>query len=232
MGQAGDHWGEQCALGAWRRRSTTLAWRAFATACALSLAACGVGGSGKAGSETRTVPEFTEIEVSGALELRLGLQKPQSVVLGGDDNLLPLVTTDVTGKRLVIGSKQSLRPELDLVATVAAEDVSLVRCSGACKVTVTDLKNERFTLEVSGAGSLDASGETKELRIDVSGAGSVAAEKLAASSVTVRTSGAGDVAVGKADKLDVEISGAGSVSYQGDPAITKKISGAGSLTRK
>jgi hypothetical protein len=205
---------------------------ALGVAACFGLTACGVRGSGKAAVETRQVAEFTEVEASGVLHLKLGLQKPRAVALSGDDNLLPLLTTDVSGGRLVIGSKQPLNPKLDLVATVSAPDVTLVRCSGACEVEVTDVKNEKLTLELSGAGSISANGTTKNLVVDVSGAGRATAETLRASNVTARLSGAGEIKVGPADKLDATVSGAGAVTFDGNPAVTQHVSGAGSVKHK
>jgi hypothetical protein len=206
--------------------------RPLGVATLLALTACAVRGSGTAATQTRQVGEFTEIEASGVIHLRLSLQKPRTLELSGDDNLLPLVATEVVGKRLVIGNRQNLSPKLDLVATVSAPDVTLVRCSGACEIEVSDVKNDKLALELSGAGSISAGGETKELTLDVSGAGKATTEQLRAGTITVRLSGAGDVRVGPADKLDADVSGAGAVIYDGSPNVTKHVSGAGSVKHK
>jgi hypothetical protein len=227
VGESGRSWARASFLPVARRLARPLAVGAL-----LALTACGVRGSGTAATQTRQVGEFTEIEASGVIHLRLGLQEPRALQLSGDDNLLPLVTTEVSGKRLVIGNKQDLSPKLDLVATVSAPDVTLVRCSGACEVEVSNVKNDKLALELSGAGSISASGETKELAIDVSGAGKATVEQLRASTITVRLSGAGDVRVGPADKLDADVSGAGAVIYDGNPTVTKHVSGAGNVSHK
>ena len=107
-------------------------------ACALATGCTGVPGSGKAASDKREVGEFNEIDVSGVIQLEVVAHKARSVELSGDDNLLPLVRTELQGKRLVIDSKQELRPKLDLVAKVTAEDIALLRCSGACEIRARD----------------------------------------------------------------------------------------------
>ncbi|MBW2454978.1 MAG: DUF2807 domain-containing protein [Deltaproteobacteria bacterium] len=196
------------------------------------LACTGVPGSGTAASDTRTVGAFTEVEVHGVIELELELGSPHSVELTGDDNLLPLVEAVVQGNRLVIRSTKSMRPELPLVAKVTAPDVSLARGSGATKLRIAGVDNTALTVELSGAGKGEVAGKTETFTVDLSGAGTIDAAKLTVKSVKVDVSGAGRVSVAEPDELTVDISGAGTVRYGGSPKITKNISGAGKLDKR
>jgi len=207
--------------------------RLACVAACLALAGCGgVRGSGKAASETRSVGTFSELEASSVMHVELRQQAQSSLELSGDDNLLPLVTSEVSGKRLLLGTKQSVSPKLDLLAKASAARIELLRCSGACRITASDVDSDRLVLELSGAGEIRAAGKAGELRIDVSGAGETNAEALAAPSVWVKVSGAGRVTLGSPQQLDVEISGTGSVSYAGEPKISQRISGVGQLRKR
>lgn len=197
------------------------------------IAACGgEKGSGTITTETRSVSGFTEVEVQGVIHLDLRLGSSHAVALTGDDNLLPLVETEVVGDKLIIKSKRSINPSKPLVAKVEAPNVTLVEGSGAADLTVSNVDNEELALELSGAGKMKAVGKTGKLRVRVSGAGSADAQKMAADDIVVDVSGAATVEVGSPKTLAVEISGAGSVRYSGDPAIEKQISGAGSVEKR
>ena len=57
----------------------------------------GVAGSGKRQKEKRGVGSFTSISTEGAFDVEVVCQKPQSLEIEGDDNVLPLVTTASAG---------------------------------------------------------------------------------------------------------------------------------------
>ena len=68
------------------------------------LTACGVRGSGVRKTEKRDLPAFTSIETNGAFEVEVTCQKPASFEIEADDNLLPLVETEVKGGVLRVTS--------------------------------------------------------------------------------------------------------------------------------
>src|SRR2546430_17296206 len=55
----------------------------------------GVHGSGVRKIEKRDLPAFNAIETSGAFEVNVDCQKPASFEIEADDNILPLVETEV-----------------------------------------------------------------------------------------------------------------------------------------
>jgi len=211
----------------------TLLWTIVLVAVALTGLACtGVAGSGTVKSESRSVGGFTEVEVHGVIELQLDVGSAHSVELSGDDNLLPLVETVVEGDRLIIRSTKSMRPKQPLVAKVTAPDVTEVEGSGASKLRITGVDNAALTVKLSGAGTGEVAGKTEAFTADLSGAGTIDAEKLATKSVTVDVSGAGKIDLAEPDELKVDISGAGTVRYGGKPKISQSISGAGKLVKR
>ncbi len=189
-------------------------------------------GSGTAAEDTRSVSEFDEVVVSGAVQLELSLGKKPALKLSGDDNLLPLIETKVEGSKLTISSKKSLSPKLPLRIELSAKNVKRVALNGAGKITVEGVDNDALAVELSGAGDVLLKGKTKQLKLSFSGAGKADAKGLAADSVSVSISGAGSVEVGEPKDLDVKISGAGKVRYGGSPKITQKISGTGKLVKR
>src|SRR5438045_8315632 len=59
-------------------------------------------GSGVAKTETRTVADFTDLEVSSAVHVELAVGAATTVVVTADDNILPHVVTEVASGKLKI----------------------------------------------------------------------------------------------------------------------------------
>lgn len=205
-------------------RLSLLAW--------VVLAACAgneVRGSGRAVTETRTVPEFASLDVSGAYRVEITVGTPQSVELSGDDNLLPLIRTELKDGALVVDSKENLNPAGELVLRVRVADIRRVESSGSSKITVRGVKNERLFLDLSGSAKVEAEGQTGRLDVSISGSADVDTQALQAEMVYVNISGSAAAKVAAAKSLDASISGSGSVRYKGAPEVKKRVSGSGSI---
>jgi hypothetical protein len=190
-------------------------------------------GSGVMKVEKRTVPSFTSLSVSGAYDIEIVVQKDQNVELEGDDNLLPLISTDVRGGVLEVSNSQSLSTRNNLRLRIAVPSLEGISSSGASDIVISSVKSDGFDIDISGAGSLKVSGETKALGIKLSGAGDVDAKDLHAQTVNVKSSGSATADVYATEELRADVSGAGSVNYYGDPKSVKEdTSGAGSVTRR
>ncbi len=190
-------------------------------------------GNGKPKTEPRQVAAFSKIELSGAFHADITAGAPQAVEISGDDNLVPLVTTEVKGDLLQLGTTKPVRPKLDLVAKLATPTLAAVSMSGASQLELRGISGDAFDLDVSGAAQGMAAGATHKLSIHVSGAAEIDASALAAEDVTVVVSGSGDLDVSATGVLDVSISGSGRVRYHGAPRELKKsISGSGTVEQK
>ncbi len=196
------------------------------------LVGCGERGNGTVATQARPASAFTEVAVHGAMELQLSVGDAYTIQLEGDSNLLPLINTDISDERLDIRVRTTVSPKLPLVAKVTAPSFDYVEGAGATDIHLSGVDSESLKLVLSGAGEMTVAGKATSLDVDVSGAGSIDAQKLVASNVEVDVSGAGSVDLGAPKKLDVDISGAGSVTHDGEPDIEKRISGAGSVRKR
>src|SRR5437764_9036423 len=100
-------------------------------ALVLVLAGCNVGftgitGSGTAKSEVRPAAGATEVAVSGALSVDIGPGAEAKVEISGDDNLVSLITSDVSSGRLEITTRKSLRSKVPLVIRVSLPKLTAV----------------------------------------------------------------------------------------------------------
>lgn len=195
----------------------------------VSMTACTPAFGGITKSETRSLPSFSKISVSGALAVKLEPADAPSVVVTADQDVLSRVVTEVRGGTLYL-SAEELRSHDGITLHVRAPSVEEVELSGATTLEALNLRGDALRISGSGASRIELAGETRALELDLSGASKVDAEKLVADEVRVEVSGASKVEVHAVKTLGVSISGAAKVRYAGTPQILeKRISGVGSL---
>jgi hypothetical protein len=192
----------------------------------------GVRGSGVRKTEQRDLPAFNGIETSGAFEVEASCQKPASVEIEADDNILPLVQTDVRGGVLYVSTTKSYSSSGGIKLRITVPDLASIKSTGAGKFNVSGVNNDKFEIRSTGAATVVAAGQSKSVKISSTGAGKIDAHDLRASDADVSVTGAAGVDVYATDELDVTVSGAGRVTYTGNPKVNKKVSGAGQVIKK
>jgi len=192
-----------------------------------------VSGSGKVATDKRDVTGFTSVDVSGVFQVEIVSGKDYSVEVQADDNILPLIETNVSGSTLQIDLKDKASTRSDMVVRITAPNIERVETTGASKVTASGIKNDSFSINTTGASKVYLTGETANLDIDVTGASMVDAEQLNAAIVNIQASGASKINVNVSGELHSEASGASRIVYSGDPkTIDNHQSGASSISKK
>jgi hypothetical protein len=193
----------------------------------------GVQGSGVRKVEKRELGAFKSIETTGAFEILVACQQAPSFEIEGDDNLLPLVRTEVRGGVLHIFNQSNYRTAKGITVRIGVPDLEGILTTGAGDIRITNVKNDKLVVSSKGAARIEASGQTKFASITSTGAGQIDANKLHAESATVTVTGAGHVNVYATRRLDATVSGVGQITYDGDPAeVNRKVSGIGSINKK
>lgn len=235
------------------RRSLLLA-AVFAT----TVAHAAVTGSGTAARETRAPGDFQAIELRGDIDLVVRQSGRTALEVQADDNLLPLVETEVIdgrhGRTLRIGWRrgESVRSRSNPVVTVDVAQLRALASSGSGDVRIDALTTPLFSLalagsgdaklarlatdelsvSIAGSGDVSASGRTKRLALSIAGSGDVAAQDLAAEEVKVSVAGSGDARVHAERQLTVAIAGSGDVVYSGAAAVKSSVAGSGSVRKR
>ena len=93
------------------------------------------------------------------------------------------------------------------------------------------MKAPRISAEVSGASNITLAGETKDLRLEGSGASHFKCMDLLTENTKVGISGASSAEVFASVKLEVEASGASGVKYRGPASVSQDVSGASSVKK-
>ena len=190
-------------------------------------------GSGNTASEKRDVADFQAIDVGGVFQVEITAQKDFDVEIEADDNLLPLIKTEVRGGVLRLETEKSISSKNPIRVRISAPDIQNLEVSGASKVSIANLSNENLEIDSSGASKVTVAGETANLIVDVSGASKIDAENLQTENASIEASGASAVSVYATNELKADASGASSIVYQGSPKnFSNKTSGASSVRQK
>jgi carbon monoxide dehydrogenase subunit G len=192
-----------------------------------------VQGSGNRKTETRELASFKAIDSEGAVDFDVTCQKPVSFSIEADDNILPLIQTDVRDGVLYLRTEKGYNSRAGIAVRITVPNLESIKAAGAGKFHISDLKNDKFTVQTTGATALTALGETKSVEIRNSGAGKIDTNSLHAQKATVDISGAASVDVNATEQLDASVSGVGRVSYSGNPkTVNKSVSGMGIVSPK
>jgi len=202
------------------------------TGCSL-ISTAKVKGSGIGKTEKRSVTSFDSLDVGCPGSFQVLSQGQESLEISGDDNIIPLITTEVKNHTLYIRSSETYAPKDKLQIVISIPDVKRFVFAGAGDANLANVKNDRMEIVMSGAGSVTASGETKEADITLSGAGSVDAKNLHAVNARVNSTGVGTVDIYATGQLDASAVGVGEVNYYGSPkVVNRKAVGIGSINER
>jgi hypothetical protein len=209
-------------------------------------------GSGVPATEERAVGDVSEVALAGSGELTIVQGLTPALTVTADDNIVPLLESEVRGHKLTLRSPGRINlhpktkieytltvPKLDTITVSGAGSVRsekyvgnalTVKLSGAGNAHLRELNVNSLSLTLSGAGTASTSGTAGALALRLSGAGKLDAAALKAARADVHISGAGHATVWAVEDLQAQISGAGDVKYKGHPAnVTQKVSGAGHI---
>jgi hypothetical protein len=233
----------------------------FALALPLVLGSCRhilgkrVRGNGNIRTEDRSVSNFKDVDVSGAAKVYVSQSEHSSVKLEGDENLLPYIEVIQEGDKIRVRNKPgfNLIPSGDLKVYVSTPVYNNIDASGACDIIgqtkisnpenlemhvsgAGDIQMEvdapKLKAQVSGSGSINLKGQTRDVDLDLTGAGHAHCYELLAENTKVDISGAGSAEVYASVRLEADVSGAGNVSYKGNASdVNQHVSGAGSVKK-
>jgi hypothetical protein len=191
----------------------------------------GLAGSGVRKTEKRDVKSFSAIDTTGAYTIDVTCQKPAGVEVDADDNILPLIKTEVRDGILFVSNDQPYHSSKTVTLRITLPELNSVANHGAGQIKIVDANSSDLKIDSTGAASVDAAGTAKSIQISSTGAGEIDTSKLHADKAKVEVSGAASVDVYASEQLDVNVSGAGNVNYSGNPkTVNKHVSGIGSVS--
>ena len=190
-------------------------------------------GSGHAIRSSRTVGSFSGIKLAGVADVRVVLGKRTAVAVRGDDNIVKIVDTKVTGTTLLITEhNKSFTTEVPLTVTVATPALDTATLAGAGTMQISRIRSSTFTATLAGTGMLALSGSTQHLKLTVAGTGAADAAALSAQRVNVILAGTGTAHVAASRVLDASVEGTGTIFYSGGARVVRShVTGTGSIVK-
>ena len=200
-------------------------------------AGCGgqsVRGSGNVITEPRTVSGFKEVSLRGGGRLTVDQNGTESLTITADENLLPYLTSEVSGNHLILGTREhaNLSPSKDIVYKLTVKDLNRLEVAGDGSADARGIHTERLTVVVAGSGSLSAAGNADEQEIMIAGSGDYRGADVRSKAVKINIMGSGNADLNASDKLDATIMGSGDIKYTGSPIVSQNILGSGSVQKR
>lgn len=189
-------------------------------------------GNGIQRSEVRSVAAFNALDVGGVFSATAQVGRAdQQVVITGDENLLPYITTEVQGDELSIGAQQgiSLQPKLPLTADIQVQSLNRASTSGLARLTVQGVNEPSFDFESSGKSSGTVIGTASQVNLESSGGSSINAGELRAQRAEAGASGTSTLTINASESLTARASGKAKMFFLGNPTVQKRVSGKGSV---
>ncbi len=202
-------------------------------AAAVLATGCTVG-SGRMAIEARDVSGFDEIVLLGSGDVIIDMTGTESLEIEAEDNVMPLLTSDVIDGRLELGVEGSITTTRGITYTITAAELVGVTIRGSGDVNGTDISGDSFQVTIEGSGTVDLTGTSSDLKVRIAGSGEFDGRNLesATGTVTVTIDGSGGALVNVTDDLTVTINGSGDVEYMGDPVLHQTIDGSGDVSRR
>jgi len=198
-------------------------------------------GNGMITREVRDIEAFEKLDINGPFEVRLVSGKAGSVTIEGDKNLMPFITTEVSGNTLAISPQTGKLFKSShgnkIIIKVPFASINEIKFKGSGSVTgkkaiTNDIKimldgSGNIDLDVasgnveavlSGSGNMALNGNTDMFTCSVYGSGILKAQCLRSASVNVTVNGSGNADVHSNKEIVGRINGSGNIAYTGQPA--------------
>jgi len=192
-------------------------------------------GNGKVVSETRTTGDYDGIKISGFFDINLVSGKEGKITIKGEENLLSAIKVEVEDNSLKVYIEKSTNIKTssgkNIQITVPFEKISELSLAGSGDIQSKDvIKNEKFSVKLSGSGNFTLPVDTNDLELNVSGSGNVRL-KGTASNFSAKLSGSGDIDAAdlKSKIVIANVSGSGNSKVFCDESLTARVSGSGNI---
>jgi hypothetical protein len=189
-------------------------------------------GDGSIKTETRDVAAFEAVTCDGGYEVQIDCQRTQSLTIETDENLLPLVKTEVHDRTLHVYTKGMLFPTNRIRLAVSVPNITEFTSNGSTDGDINNVNNDALDIGIHGSGKLHMNGKSGTLKINASGSSKIDATSLVTENSDIQINGSGNIQVYATNSIDVRINGSGTVKYKGEPkSVNQQINGSGRIIK-
>lgn len=214
----------------------------------------GVSGEGEKIRKTLDVDYFEGVSLHFSGNVTITHGDNIKVEAEGQENILDLIETDVSGKIWEIEFEKNVRSHKGINIYITMPKLVKAYISGSGDIETTnhfprvsefysgisgsgdlmvDIDADEVTTKISGSGNIELHGKAEQLTVKISGSGDVNTYNLDAHDVEVAIAGSGDCKVSAQKSLNVRVSGSGDVYYKGNPEkLRSSVSGSGDVVSR
>jgi hypothetical protein len=211
-------------------------------------------GSGDLVTENRLISGVDRVELAIPAKLEIMQGSKEELTVKADDNVLPYLTTNVSGGKVVIRYQPQVQvhPSQPPQITLTVKDLKGVQVSSSGSMQVGTITTDDFDLALSSSGSIDIQelradkiaadltstgdiilrGEANKLNLDVSSSGAFQGGDLKVQEADINLSSSGKITVWVTDDLRAKISSSGNIYYYGNPTVHPTLTSSGKLIPK
>jgi hypothetical protein len=206
--------------------------------------------------QTRNVPAFHGVEVSGGVDLYISSGPASVSVSAANTNIRDHMVTEVVHGILRIHLENNWRPGVSnpkMNAYVTVTGLDNLEASGGGDIYIQPemtvgnldvnlsgggnmngkLNADKLNINQSGGSNVKLTGKVKDLNVDASGGGNLEGYDLVTDNASIHASGGSNTEITVNKELRVVASGGSDVYYKGHALVREiKSSGGGSVTHK
>lgn len=209
-------------------------------------------GTGPARTEQRQASNFHAIDLNVAAKVEVSVSENYFVEVEAQENLLPILKTEVENGTLRIYFDENVSYSKDLKIRISAPafDAFTVAGSGELRV-LSAIRSEKMDLviagsgdiyipqgefgtvktTISGSGEVELGGKAERMYSEIAGSGDVNAKSFTINDLEASIAGSGSVTCDVARTLKADIAGSGDVFYSGNPSVNADVSGSGKVSK-
>ncbi len=208
-------------------------------------------GEGETVTQAREIGKFDKVVLNMDARVTITDTSANFCVVRAQQNLQEVIITRLDGNTLVITTKGTVVTNEPIEIAIGLSQAAAFEVNGSGEIVgLNTIKNESLDFEVngsgklqldvvavkitgavSGSGTVNLTGTSNELNVEINGSGLVDAGEFSTLKSKVRISGSGDVKLLVDETLEANVGGSGVVSYRGNAVVNKKISGSGEVIK-
>ncbi len=182
-----------------------------------------VDGSGNLVTEERPVSEFHGLVATGVGRIEIRRGATESLRITADDNILPILTSEVRNGRLHLGSDGTFTSHDGPRYEITVRDLDELTLAGVMAVEATGIDTELFKVNISGVSVATVSGRADRQKVTVAGVSRYDARDLVSRTVDVDVTGPSSAVVRASGALRGSAIGGATIEYIGNPTINVKV---------
>ncbi len=192
-----------------------------------------VQGSGEIVTEVRKTPVFKGLVLNLAAEVRVRPAEETEVSITADDNIIPLITTEVAAETLTLSVSRGYSSEKPIRIDIKTPAISHSQLNGSGSIDLDSVAAGDLGLAIFGSGRISATGQAEALSATINGSGKLDLRELAVDRGDMLINGSGDADLLVSGELRSKINGSGNIVLHKAPDnLRSQIRGSGEIIQR